>query len=126
MLTEEEIRSFLTGENSGEAGIRKVRFPSLEPAKGMDMLKTGLSHLDEVQINISVELGQATMKVRDVLALAAGSVVKLDKTVGETVEVNMNQQRFARGEVIIINDSFGVRIGAINRAQNLKFADGLI
>lgn len=126
MLTEEEIRSFLAGGKSSEAGIRKVQFPSLEPLKGMDMVKTGLSHLDDVHIDISVELGRATLKVKDVLALTEGSVIKLDKTVGETVEMNMNQQRFAKGEVIIINDSFGVRIATINRAMNLKLTEGLV
>jgi flagellar motor switch protein FliN/FliY len=126
MLTEEEIRSFLTGGNSGEANIRKVQFPSLEPFKGMGRVKTALSHLDDVNIDISVELGKAILKIRDVLALIEGSVIKLDKAVGDTVEMNMNQQRFARGEVIIINDSFGVRISTINRAQNLNLTEGLV
>lgn len=126
MLTEEEIRSFLAGGNSGEADIRKVRFPSLEPIKGMDRVKTGMSHLEDVHIEISVELGQANLKVKEVLGLAEGSVIKLDKAVGDAVEVIMNQQRFARGEVIIVNDAFGVRIAAINRAHNLKLTEGLV
>lgn len=126
MLTEEEIRSFLAGGKSGEAEIKKAQFPSLVPEKGMDRVKTSMSHLEDVHIDINVELGQANLKVREVLGLAEGSVIKLDKAVGDEVEVMMNHQRFARGEVLIINDSFGVRIASINNAHNLKLTEGLV
>lgn len=126
MLTEEEIRSFLAGRSSGEADVKKVQFPSLVPAKGMAGIKTSMSHLEDVQIEIGVELGQATMKVREVLGLAAGSVIKLDKATGDTVEVTLNQQRFAKGEVVVINDNFGVRITSINHAHNMKLSEGLV
>lgn len=126
MLTEEEIRSFLAGGNSGEAAIKKVQFPSLLPDKGMDRVKTSMSHLEDVHIELNVELGQVNLKVRDVLGLAEGSVIKLDKAVGDAVEVMLNQQRFARGEVLIINESFGVRIASINSVHNLKLTEGLV
>lgn len=126
MLTEEEIKSFLAGGNSDEADVKRVQFPSLAPSKGMDRVKTGMSHLEDVQIEISVELGQANMKVREVLGLSEGSVIKLDKAVGDTVEVVLNQQRFARGEVLVINDSFGVRISNINHIHNLRLSEGLV
>ncbi|MCL6635841.1 MAG: flagellar motor switch protein FliN [Peptococcaceae bacterium] len=123
MMTEEEIRSFLGG---GGSGVRKVKFPALEPVRDAGRIKTSLSHLEDVQVEISVELGQATMKVGELLGLVEGSVIKLEKAVGDAVEVVMNQQRFARGEVIIINDSFGVRITSINHAHNLKLSEGLV
>lgn len=126
MLTEEEIKSFLAGKGNGDAQIRKVQFPTLGPARGMDRLKTGLSHLDDVQIELSVVLGQANLKVREVLALAEDSVIKLDKAVGDAVDIVMNQHRFARGEVIIINDFFGVRLSNINRAQKARLNEELI
>ncbi|KUK81057.1 MAG: Flagellar motor switch/type III secretory pathway protein [Pelotomaculum thermopropionicum] len=126
MLTEEEIRAFLTGGNSGEAEIKKVQFPSLSPAEGMSGVKTGMSHLEDIQIEIGAELGQATMKVREVLGLAAGAVIKLDKATGDAVEVTLNRQGFARGEVIVINDNFGVRITSVNHAYNQKLSEGLV
>lgn len=125
-MTEEEIKSFLADGNNGEADIKKVQFPSLQPVKGMDNVKTGMSHLADVYVEISVELGQAEQKVREVLTLSEGSVIKLDKAVGGAVEVIMNQQRFAKGEVVIVNDNFGVRISAINRTHNLKLTEGLL
>jgi len=125
-MNEEEIRSFLTGKKDGGVEIRKVQFPSLKPAMEMERLKTSLSHLEDVYIEISVELGQGDIKVGELLGLTEGSVIRLDKAVGEAVEVNMNQQRFARGEVVVMNDNFGVRITSINHARNLKLTEGLI
>jgi len=125
-LTEEEIRSFLARASSSDADIKKVQFPPLTPVKGMDRVKTSMSHLEDVQIEISVELGQTVMKVREVLGLEQGSVIRLDKAIGEAVEVVLNEQRFARGEVVVINDSFGVRITSLNRVQNLKLTEWLV
>lgn len=126
VLTEEEIRSFLDGGNNGEVDIKKVQFPSLQPALTVDNVKTSISHLEDVQVEISAELGQTEQKVREVLGLAVGSIIKLDKAVGDAVEVLMNQERFARGEVVIINDNFGVRISDINRMHNLNLTEGLV
>lgn len=125
MLTEEEIKSFLAGTKTGEAGIKKVKFPSLEAVKGTERVKTSLHHLEDVQIEISVELGQAWLKVRELLGLAEGSVIKVDKVVGEEVMITMNQQRFAKGEVVVINDSFGVRIVSVNHSYYLNLTEGL-
>lgn len=125
-MTEEEIRSLLGGPKKGEVEIRKVQFPSLKPLVEIENLKTSLSHLDDVYIEVSVELGQGDLKLRELLALEEGSVLRLDKAVGEAVEVNINQQRFARGEVIVVNDVYNVRINTINKAQNLKLSEGLI
>ncbi|MCG9967972.1 FliM/FliN family flagellar motor switch protein [Pelotomaculum terephthalicicum JT] len=124
-MTEEEIKSLLGSPKKGEVEIRKVQFPSLKPAD-MENLKTGLSHLDDVYIEVSVELGQGDLNLGELLSLEEGSVIKLDKVVGESVEVNVNQQRFAKGEVIIVNDVFNVRINAVNEVQNLKLSEGLI
>jgi flagellar motor switch protein FliN/FliY len=125
VLNEDEIRSFLTGGNAGAAAIKKVKFPSLEPVKMIKTASSDMSHLEDVQIEISVELGQASIKIKDVLGLARGSVIKLNKTAGDEMDVIMNGQHFAKGEVVVIKDSFGVRITSINRAHHLKLTDGL-
>jgi len=125
VLTEDEIRSFLTGGNSG-VNIKKVQFPSLQPVKGMDNVKISMSHLEDVQVEINVELGHAEQKVREVLGLEVGSVIKLDKAVGDAVDIIMNNEHFARGEVVVVNDNFGVRISSINRYVNSKLTEGLV
>jgi len=73
----------------------------------------GIDLIMDVQLNVAVELGRTRMNVRDVLALGPGSVVELDKHAGEPVEVVVNDKVVARGEVVVIDESFGVRITEI-------------
>ncbi|MHB8985100.1 MAG: FliM/FliN family flagellar motor switch protein [Eubacteriales bacterium] len=126
MLTEEEIRALQAGKNNSEFSIKKVRFPSLEALNNKDGVKTSLFHLGDVNIDIIVELGQATLKVREVLSLAEDSIIKLSKVIGESVDVIIDRHYFARGEIVIINDSFGVRIDSINRSQNSRLTEELL
>lgn len=125
MLNEDEIRSFLTGGNAGTAGIKKAKYPYLEPVKAINAASTSMSCLEDIQIEISMELGQSSIKLKDVLGLARGSVIKLNKAAGDEVDLVMNNQRFAKGEVVVINDSFGVRIVSINHTYHLKLTDGI-
>jgi flagellar motor switch protein FliN/FliY len=71
----------------------------------------------DVQLRVSVELGHASLSVREVLALGNGSVVELDRLAGEPVDVLVNDQLIARGEVVIVDESFGVRITEIVRGK---------
>jgi flagellar motor switch protein FliN/FliY len=70
----------------------------------------GIDLIRDVPLKISVELGRASLTVREVLALGAGSVVELDRLAGEPVDVLVNDRLIARGEVVIVDESFGVRI----------------
>ncbi|MCE7974882.1 MAG: flagellar motor switch protein FliN [Leptolyngbya sp. PLA1] len=82
--------------------------PSLTPAQA----KT-LGLLSDVQLNVKIELGRAKMLVDDVLQLGEGSVVELDKLAGDPVDLYVNDQHVARGEVLVLNDNFCVRINEI-------------
>lgn len=62
---------------------------------------------------VSVELGRATMLVKDLLALKVGSLVELDRQVGSPVDLFVNGTLLARGEVVVIDDEFGVRLSEI-------------
>jgi len=73
----------------------------------------GVELILDVQLQVSVELGRSVMPVRDVLALGPGSVVELDTHAGEPVEVVVNNKTVAKGEVVIIDENFGVRITEI-------------
>jgi flagellar motor switch protein FliN/FliY len=70
----------------------------------------GLDVLMDVPLEITVELGRARRLLEEVLALAAGSVIQLDRLAGEAVDVLVNGELVARGEVLVIDESFGVRI----------------
>lgn len=69
-----------------------------------------LDVLLDVPVNLTVELGSCQMAMRDVLQLANGSVVQLDRLADEPVELFLNGKLVARGEVVVVEDSFGVKI----------------
>jgi flagellar motor switch protein FliN/FliY len=80
----------------------------------------------DIPLDITVELGRMRMQVREVLDLGAGSIVEIDKAAGEPVDVVVNGRLVARGEVVVIDDNFGVRITEIlslhDRLQRLSEA----
>ena len=64
----------------------------------------------DVPLSVTVELGRVRMPVRDLLALGAGSVVELAKLAGEPLDVLINGKPVARGEAVMVNEKFGVRL----------------
>jgi len=73
----------------------------------------GIDLLKDVDLNVKIELGRTRMLIEDVLRLAEGSVVELDKLAGDPVDVFVNEQLVARGEVLVLNDNFCVRVNEI-------------
>jgi flagellar motor switch protein FliN len=69
--------------------------------------------LNDVELDVKIELGRAQMLIEDVLRLGQGSVVELDKLAGDPVDVLVNDRLVARGEVLVLNDSFCVRINEV-------------
>lgn len=72
----------------------------------------------DIPLEISVELGRVKMLVRDVVDLGSGSIVEIDKAAGEPVDVLVNGRLVARGEVVVIEDNFGVRLTEIMSPQD--------
>jgi len=73
----------------------------------------GIELLSDVNLNVKIELGRTKMLVEDVLKLGEGSVVELDKLAGDPVDIYVNDRPVARGEVLVLNDNFCVRINEI-------------
>ena len=73
----------------------------------------GIDLLRDVELDVKIELGRSRMLVDDVLRLGGGSVVELDKLAGDPVDVFVNNRLVARGEVLVLNESFCVRINDI-------------
>jgi len=74
-----------------------------------------------VPLQVTVELGRARRLVRDILSLGVGSIVELDKLAGEPVDVLVNGKLIARGEVVVVDENFGVRITEIvSRAERVR------
>jgi flagellar motor switch protein FliN len=73
----------------------------------------GIELLADVDLQVKIELGRTVMLVEDVLRLNSGSIVELDKLAGDPVDVFVNDRRVARGEVLVLNDAFCVRISEV-------------
>ncbi len=78
-----------------------------------DAQASSVDLLRDVELNVKIELGRSRMLVEDVLKLGEGSVVELDKLAGDPVDVFVNERLVARGEVLVLNDNFCVRINEI-------------
>lgn len=120
MITEDEIKDMIERMEGRQPAVRKVSFPPLTAPAGADRLKIPLDYLNDVKVTITVELGSTTMKVRDILQLSEGSVVELDRPAGDTVEVLINDQPLARGEVVVLGGNFGVRIESIREQRKTR------
>ncbi|MBA3876298.1 MAG: flagellar motor switch protein FliN [Anaerolinea sp.] len=94
------------------APIRAVQFPVLSAAPA-PAGRQSLDLLLGVNLEVSVEIGRARMMIRDVLRLTPGSIVELDKLAGEKVDVLVNRHHVATGEVVVVDENFGVRITEI-------------
>jgi flagellar motor switch protein FliN len=69
-----------------------------------------LELLLDVPLDLSVELGRARMSIQDLLGLSPGAVIELDKIAGEPLDILINDRLVARGEAVVVNDKFGIRI----------------
>jgi len=88
-----------------------------QPAEFSDLQQEGegqgelnLELIMDVPLNVTLEVGRATLNVRDLLKLSQGSVVELDKLAGEPLDVYVNGTLIAHGEVVVVNDKFGIRL----------------
>lgn len=122
-LLDGENAMFLCGEEAAEE--EQAAFLQLETggpgaaaqAAGNEEFHA-LGILYDIPLEVSVELGRVKMVVRDVLELGAGSIVEIDKAAGEPVDVMVNGRLVARGEVVVIDDNFGVRVTEICSAAD--------
>ncbi len=71
----------------------------------------------DIPLTVSVQFGKAKMLVNDLLQLGQGSIVELDKSVGDPLEVHVNDKLVARGEVVVLEDRFGIRLTDIITPQ---------
>ena len=79
-----------------------------------------LEALLDVSMPVSIEIGRARMTVQDVLQLGNGSVIQLDRVVGEPVDVYISDRKLAQGEVVVVGDRFGVRITRVLSGQSTE------
>lgn len=99
--------------------VQPVKFASFEDsasAQGED--NKNLDILMDIKLNLTVELGRTEMPIKKVLELTRGSIVELQKIAGEPVELYANGKLIAHGEVVVIEDNFGLRIISITDPED--------
>jgi flagellar motor switch protein FliN/FliY len=69
-----------------------------------------LDIIQNVAVNISVEVGRSSLRIRDLIRLGQGSVVELDRVAGEPLDLCVNNTVIARGEIVLVNDRYGIRL----------------
>jgi flagellar motor switch protein FliN/FliY len=108
------IATFIVRNPSDEAGVAPHEFQPLDgtagaaggPSRALDLLR-------EVELGVTAELGRRQMLVKDLLALAPGTVIELERAAGAPIDVLVNGTLIARGEVVVIDEEFGIRITEI-------------
>ncbi|RPJ07734.1 MAG: flagellar motor switch protein FliN [Deltaproteobacteria bacterium] len=107
-----------------EKETREAEERGANPNEFVSLNAKGISNLDfilDIPLEVSVELGRTKMNISDLLQLGQGSVIELTKLAGEPLEILVNQRLVARGEVVVVNEKFGVRLtDIISPADRVK------
>jgi flagellar motor switch protein FliN/FliY len=118
----EENENLENGE-SEESTQDSVAQNSVEELEEKEQGEMNLDFILDIPLELSVELGKTRMLVNDLLQLGQGSIIELNKLAGESLEVYINHKLIARGEVVVVNEKFGVRltdvITPIDRVKSL-------
>lgn len=110
-----------TGQSAGSPAPAKFEMPALD-GKPIGTGGRGMDLLSDVTLNVKIELGRTRMLVEDVLKLGEGAVVELEKLAGDPVDVYVNERHVARGEILVLNDNFCVRISEIVEGEGAERA----
>ena len=91
----------------------EIEFMPLQPTNGIGGDGADLRRLHDVPVELAVEIGRTTMTIGETLSLAPGSIVSLNRLAGEPVDLLVNGKPIARGEVVVIDENFALRITEI-------------
>ncbi|MFT4413572.1 flagellar motor switch phosphatase FliY [Fredinandcohnia humi] len=109
------------GTNVKQADIQPAVFSEFESVHLQEPESKNLSMLLDIPLQVTVELGRTKRSIKEILELSAGSIIELDKLAGEPVDVLVNRKLIAKGEVVVIDENFGVRItDIISQSDRIK------
>ena len=121
--TAEDTKAAGDSEAKAKVEAKAAQFSNVQDAGKSTELKS-IDFILDLPLQVTVELGRTKMLINDLLRLGQGSVVELSKLAGEPMEVLVNQKLVARGEVVVVNEKFGVRltdvISPLERVEQLK------
>lgn len=104
--------------------VQPASFSSFQPYQMERNEASNLNMLLDIPLNVTVELGRTKRSVKEILELSPGSIIELDKLAGEPVDILVNNRLIATGEVVVIDENFGVRVtDIVSQTDRLKNLD---
>ena len=123
-LNEEQIKQMMGNIDlnldlnlDASSEVKKVKFTPFED-KGQFSSEPDHDVLKHLKVNMTVELARASVTLRELLILEKESTISLEKLAGEPVDIKLDGENFAKGEVVIINEVFGIRVGHLITDEN--------
>ena len=107
------VNQYLWTKNTSDedfVDVSRAEFDSFSSENGENGNPRNIDMLLDVELEVLVELGRKSMKIRDVLKLGKGSLIELNKAAGEPLTIYVNNRKLAEGEVVVVDDNFGIRI----------------
>ncbi|KAF0825845.1 flagellar motor switch phosphatase FliY [Cytobacillus firmus] len=107
--------------NGVQPNVQPAAFSSFEPYHMQETETKNLDMLLDIPLQVTVELGRTKRSVKEILELSSGSIIELDKLAGEPVDILVNNRLIAQGEVVVIDENFGVRVtDIISQSDRIK------
>lgn len=104
-----------------EQDAKPVELEELTPAIGVQDAPAGMELIMDIPVTLSMELGSTSIAIRNLLQLTQGSVVELDRYAGEPLDVLVNGTLIAHGEVVVVNDKYGIRLtDVVSPSERIK------
>ena len=118
-LTSNQVNQ--ANKQSAEKNVQPAVFTSFEEFKPQQTETKNLNMLLDIPLQVTVELGRTKRSVKEILELSSGSILELDKLAGEPIDILINNRLIAQGEVVVIDENFGVRVTDIlSQSDRLK------
>lgn len=122
-MAESDSATRTESQTTGSQSPQPASFPHVQNVETGGAPKN-IDFILDIPMSVTVYVGSTKMAIRDLLQLAQGSVIELDKLAGEPMEVMVNNKLVARGEVVVVNEKFGIRltdvVSAAERVQQLR------
>ncbi|RKX74975.1 MAG: hypothetical protein DRP87_15615, partial [Spirochaetes bacterium] len=103
----------LFGQGQAPPNVQSVQFPQFNQQQQISAEQGNISLLMDVFMELTVELGRTKKPIREILGMGEGTIIELDKLAGEPVDILVNHKLIAKGEVVVIDENFGVRVTEI-------------
>ena len=123
-MAEQSAATATSEDNNADDGVEKAKFAQLKNEVNTAVDEVNLDVILDIPVTLSVEIGRTRQTIRNLLQLNQGSVVELDRLAGEPMDVLVNGTLIAHGEIVVVNEKFGIRltdvISAAERVKKLK------